>query len=291
MILETPWEQFRDSLIGQDSQWKEFLDALTLRIIRIGPDTSAQFQANLEQYLEDPGIRQISSRLNIADQEIGKSLQTLESGFDRMVELLPDWKKPRVATFIGGFDQSFVTMDGILAIGLENYLADTCSLYDQIGIPQYIQEQMNPENIPGDGLRAWIWSELPPLRAGAGFLDQMVLQGKVYYISGKSLPHLKEENLFRYTENQLEWCKENEKAMWRFLAENDILFSTDRFQVRRFFDEAPFTRDFGNGSPGRTGAWIGYQLVSRYMKTTGSSIGELIREDARKILSLSNYHP
>jgi hypothetical protein len=290
--MNIPYNSLRDSLISANPNWKNFLDAFTLKLVGIGPDTSALFQENLKQYLDDPGIRQISQILLVNDKEIDKSLATLESGLERMELLVPGWNKPLTATFIGGFDQSFAAIDKILAIGLENYLGDTCTVYDQMGIPQYIQEHMNPANLPGDGLRAWIYSEMPQMPAGTGFLDQMIFQGKVYFLVSRMMPDLKEENLFKYTVNQLEWCKSNEKAMWKFLAEQNILFSTDRFQVRRFFDEAPFTRDFGNDSPGRTGAWIGFRLVSKYMRSTGSSIEELIAEtDARKILATSNYHP
>jgi uncharacterized protein YjaZ len=106
------------------------------------------------------------------------------------------------------------------------------------------------------------------------------------------MPDLPDEKLFQFKEEQTRWCRENEKAMWKYLAQQELIFSTDRFTIRRFFDGAPFTRDFGKDSPGRTGTWIGYRLVGSYMKETGCSMNELLHStDSRKILSLSNYHP
>jgi hypothetical protein len=292
LILNSRYESVRDSLIKKGPLWVEFLEVFTSRLIGIGPDSAADFQKNLEGYLSDPGIVQISKSLLSIDEEINKNLMILESGLRLQEKLIPQWKTPHLVTFIGGFDQKFAAIDGIMAVGLENYLGDTSRIYDQLGIPEYIQRHMNPDNLPADGLRAWIYTELPPVPDGARFLDQMVFQGKAYYIISKLMPNLDEEKLFHYTREQLEWCRSHEEAMWRFIAEQNILFSTDRFQVRRFFDEAPFTRDFGNESPGMTGAWIGYRLISKYMRVTGQTLEQLISEtDSRKILSQSNYHP
>jgi uncharacterized protein YjaZ len=57
-------------------------------------------------------------------------------------------------------------------------------------------------------------------------------------------------------------------------------------------DEAPFTRDFGDESPGRVGTWIGYRIICSYMKASGSDIKNLIgNTNAKEILSGSKYHP
>ena len=80
--------------------------------------------------------------------------------------------------------------------------------------------------------------------------------------------------------------------MWKYLAEQKILFSTERLTIRKFIEEAPFTRDFGNESPGRVGVWIGYRIVSSYVKATGINLKDLIGiTSAKEILSGSKYHP
>jgi hypothetical protein len=200
---------------------------------------------------------------------ISSSLRIAEEALSRIPAEWPGLEQPLLVTYIGGFNQSFAALPGILAIGLENYLGDTCSLYQSLGIPAYLRARMKPENIPADAVRAWIYSGLEPVTPEQGFLDHMVYQGKAYWLLKKLLPRISDEDLFQFSREQVTWCKENEKAMWRFLAEKEILFSTDRMTIRRFFEEAPFTREFGNESPGRTGAWIGYRMLCSYIKTTG----------------------
>ena len=292
ILRETPADRIRDTLAKTNPELLTFLRIFNEQIIRIGPDSCVIYPANLARYLTDPGIKGIYSRLEQNRSVISNNLRLANEALERIPAVVPALGKPLLVTYIGGFNQSFAAMPGVLAIGLENYLGDTCSIYQELGIPAYLRARMKPENLPADAVRAWVYSGLEPLASEAGFLDNMVYQGKAYWLLKKLLPRLSDGELFQFSPEQAEWCKENEKGMWRYLAEKEVLFSTDRMTIRRFFEEAPFTREFGNDSPGRTGAWIGYRMVSRYMKSTGQNPEALLKErDSRKILSLSKYHP
>jgi hypothetical protein len=292
ILRETPSDRIRDTLGKINSDLLTFLRIFNEGIIRIGPDTSASYTENMDKYLSDPGIKGIYARLEQSNPQINIHLRIAEDALDRIPVVVPALGKPLLVTYIGGFNQSFAAMPGVLAIGLENYLGDTCSIYQGLGIPAYLRARMKPENLAADAVRAWVYSGLEPLEPEAGFLDHMVYQGKAYWLLKTLMPGLSDAELFQYSPEQAGWCKENEKAMWRYLAEKEVLFTSDRLTIRRFFEEAPFTREFGNDSPGRTGAWIGYRMVSRYMKSTGVKPEELLKEsNSRKILSLSKYHP
>jgi hypothetical protein len=57
-------------------------------------------------------------------------------------------------------------------------------------------------------------------------------------------------------------------------------------------EEAPFTKDFGNGSPGRAATWIGYRIVSQYVKKTRPEPAFFFSPTgSREILAASGYHP
>ena len=292
ILRETPADRIRDTLAKINPELLTFLRLFNEEIIRIGPDTSVAYPDHVARYLADPGIQEVYSRLKHHMPLISNNLRLANEAIERIPALVPALGKPLLVTYIGRFNQSFAALPGVLAIGLENYLGDTCSIYKSIGIPAYLRARMKPENLQADAVRAWLYSGLEPLAPDAGFLDNMVYQGKAYWLLKKLLPRLSDGELFQFTPEQAAWCQENEKAMWRYLAEKEVLFSTDRMTIRRFFEEAPFTREFGNDSPGRTGAWIGYRMVSRFMKSTGLNPEELLMEsDSRKILSLSKYHP
>ncbi|MFH0762213.1 MAG: hypothetical protein V2A67_11985 [Bacteroidota bacterium] len=292
MLKTIPPDHVGDSIRKNHSDLAPFFSIYNEQVISIGPDTNAQYTKLLSKFLDDSVIIDIYDQISKNEPVYQKTIRETEAAFAGFPSVLPGIPVPRIVTYIGGFNQSFVTLPGILAIGLDNYLGDTCSLYSRLGIPAYLRNQMNPENLPSDAVRAWLSSEIPTLPPGSSFLDYLVHEGIIYYSTGKIMPDLPVERLFHYTGEQARWCRDNEKAMWKFLAQQELIFSTDRFTVRRFFEEAPFTREFGQDSPGRTGSWIGYRLVGSYMKQTGCSITELLRStDYRKILSLSNYHP
>jgi uncharacterized protein YjaZ len=81
--------------------------------------------------------------------------------------------------------------------------------------------------------------------------------------------------------------------MWTYLAEHKMLFSNERMDIKRYTDDAPYTSSFTADSPGRTGCWLGWQIVKDYMKKNpGMTIPELMEEkDCRKILNYSAYQP
>jgi hypothetical protein len=81
--------------------------------------------------------------------------------------------------------------------------------------------------------------------------------------------------------------------MWTFLAEHKLLFTTDRMSIKRFIDDGPYTSAFTDQSPGRTGAWIGWQIVRSYMKQNKEvTLAELMaKDDFQEILNQSGYQP
>jgi len=63
--------------------------------------------------------------------------------------------------------------------------------------------------------------------------------------------------------------------------------------IVRFIGPAPFTSSFTNDSPGRTGSWLGWQIVRKYMKKNPEiTLPELMKDDDyQKILNDSGYSP
>ena len=81
--------------------------------------------------------------------------------------------------------------------------------------------------------------------------------------------------------------------MWQYLLENNLLFSTDQFNIRKLTGEAPFTAFFSKESPGRAAVWLGFRIVESYMmKNPGVKIGDMINiTDVQSILEKAKYSP
>jgi len=121
----------------------------------------------------------------------------------------------------------------------------------------------------------------------------MIYQGKLLYFLDALIPDGPELLKIGYKEEQLDWCREHETQMWSYLVEKRLLFSGDRMEMVRFINPAPFTTPFGQKSPGKTGVWIGWQIVKRYMKKNPEmTLQKLMEEnDYHKILNESGYAP
>ena len=96
-----------------------------------------------------------------------------------------------------------------------------------------------------------------------------------------------------FRKEQLNWCMAHESEMWNYLIEKKMLFSGDRMGQVRFINPAPFTAPFGQKSPGRTGVWLGWQIVKSYMKKNSKVSLKALMEnnDYHKILNDSGYSP
>lgn len=292
LVFSVSPDQLSDSIRVNHPGLIPFFRVFNEEIIRIGPDSLPDYARQLEGFATDSLIRHVYAEAGKLDGQFRESCQDIDEALHRWSALTGGTCPDQLITYISGFNQSFITLPGSLGIGIDSYLGSGSPFYQGLGIPAYLRSGMNPENLCADAVRAWLYSELPGPSAEGAFLDRMIYEGKLYYIARALLPETEEETLFKYTDKQLSWCRLQEKAMWKYMAEQNILFSTDRLTIRKFIEEAPFTRDFGNDSPGRVGIWIGYRIVGSYVKSTGINLKDLIGlTNGKEILSGSKYHP
>ena len=82
--------------------------------------------------------------------------------------------------------------------------------------------------------------------------------------------------------------------MWRYFLEKEMLYSDDPKLTTRFMTPGPFSKfylEIDNDTPGRVGAWIGWQIVRSYMKNNNVTLPELLKIDNKEIFEKSKYKP
>jgi len=204
----------------------------------------------------------------------------LRDAFKHYLYYFPEKKVPGVFTCITGFNNSIITGDSVLGIGLDRYLGADCEFYPRLEIYKYIAARMTPEYIVSDCMYGWAASEWD--FTGSGYqadnaLSQMIHEGKLKYFAKCMLPDETDEIVFGFSSDQLKFCRNNESQMWQYLIENDLLFKTDQFTIRKLTGEAPFTGYFTNESPGRAAVWIGFRIIESYMmKNPGVKLKDLM---------------
>jgi len=162
-----------------------------------------------------------------------------------------------------------------------------------LGIPKYKTQNMVPQKIVPDVFYAWAITEFPFNENTNNLLSNMVYQGKLLYFTEAMNPNLPDSIIIGYTSQQLNWCKQNEANMWAYLAEKRLLYNSERLELRKYIGDGPFTNTFSHESPGRTGVWLGWQIVRSYMnKNHSTSLNDLMEmNNAQEILNNSAYFP
>jgi len=222
--------------------------------------------------------------------------EELQEAFRHYLFYFPERNVPAVYTCITGFNNSIITGDSVLGIGLDRYLGTDCEYYPRLEIFKYIAARMTPENIVPDCMYGWGASEwdFSTLKYPAdNVLTELIHRGKLKYFEKCMLPEITNEIIFGFTPDQMKFCKNNESQMWQYLIENDLLFKSDQFTIRKLTGEAPFTSYFTNESPGRAAVWLGFRIIESYMmKNPGINIEELMKDtDVQGILEKAKYSP
>jgi hypothetical protein len=261
-------------------------------MIGIGGTEQAQFVEMLNSFVSDTLIQHLKTTVpeKIDTVELRNDL---EIAFKHYKYYFPAKDPPIIVTCISGFNQSVITSEKLIGISLEKYMGGESLFYERLALPGYKRKNMHPEKIVSDVMYAWAVTEWPKTENTNSLLSQMIQEGKMMYFIDAMLPDLHDSIKIGFTEKQLEFCKKDEAAMWTYLAEHKLLFSTDRMNIKHFIDDGPYTASFSEQSPARTGTWIGWQIVRSYMaKHPEKKLNDLMsNNDSQGILNQSGYQP
>ncbi len=236
-------------------------------------------------------------------QEMFPTLDAIESdlseAFSYYNYFFPDKTIPRVITFLSPFIYATATTDETLAIGLDMYLGETFEPYHspnlQQKFPQYRINRCRRDFITPNAVKAWLLKEFEIDNSDRRLINQMVHEGKILYAMDQLMPDLNDSLKIQYAKGKIEWCKENEYAIWNNLIENDLLYSTDYQSFAGLITEGPFSKGINvpAEAPPMLALWTGWQIVRKYMASnTDVSLAELMAEtDIEKILKQSAYKP
>jgi hypothetical protein len=217
----------------------------------------------------------------------------IEEAFKHYRYYFPQKPLPHIITYVAGLNQSAITGDSLIAMGLDKYLGTGEPLYREAGIYNYLISKMYPKKLASDCITFWGETEFPFNDSVNNLASNMIYRGKMLYFSRAMLPDQPDTINWGFSGKELKYCAEYEKAMWTELIEKKYLFNTDRFTIDKFMLEGPYTKDFGRESPARAAVWIGYKIVSSYMaKNRNITLPMLMAEkNYMSILNQSSYSP
>jgi gliding motility-associated lipoprotein GldB len=218
-----------------------------------------------------------------------EELQTL---FKYIKFNFPKTKTPKVITVISEMDYTnkVIYTDSLLIISLELYLGKDHKFYQ---FPNYLKQNFEQKQMIPDVVSSFAQRNIPTLMDHS-LLSQMIYSGKELYLKDLLIPEYTDADKIGYTLEQIKWCEENESYMWRYFLEKEMLYSDDSKLANRFINPAPFSKfylEIDNESPGRVGAWMGWQMVRSFVKNNDIPIEDLLKMNAKEIFEKSKYKP
>lgn len=246
--------------------------------------------------------RQRDSLQVLLQAEISKVFPDLSAFEKQLVPFLqhlhyyfPKSKKdPRIIALTNNVDYQNKTVytDSLILISLDTFLGTKNPLYE--GVPQYIVRDMDIAYF-GSHLASEFGASVVPAPKDRTLLGQMIFYGKILYLKDLLLPNLPDKDKISYSDREMNWVNENERFIWQYFVENQLLYKTQSSYLLRFVEPAPFSKfylEIDNESPGKIGQWIGWQIVRAYRdKNPATPLNELLNLPALQLFQEANYKP
>lgn len=237
------------------------------------------------------GLRDTVSKA-FADMDFLKD--DLKVLFANYKSYFPKKPTPEIVTCISEFQiGTFTVSDSIIGISLDMYLGKNYRFYADI-FKQYtfMIPTFDKKYMAIDCATVLAFNLVPPPSDKSTLLDKMLAKGKMLYAVECFLPNKSLKDIIKYDDKGWKFCVENEQQIWSYFLNKDLLYDT-KFEQYKYINESPTTYGMPSNSPGRVGAWLGWQIVRAYMKEHPSTtLKELIDlKDGQKFLADSKYKP
>lgn len=242
--------------------------------------------------MENPLWRELYSEVQKKYANFDPEKKEMETLFKHLKYYFPQTKVPKVITVISEMDYNnkVIYADSLVIVSLEMYLGKEHKFYQ---FPEYIKQNFERRQIMPDVVSSFFKYKTAP-NQDKSLLSNMIFAGKELYLKDMLLPDYNDADKMGYTPEQIKWCQENESYMWRYFIEKELLYSDDQKLVPRFINMAPFSKfylEIDNESPGRVGAWVGWQIVRSYMENNKVSLQQLLNTNVKEIFEKSKYKP
>lgn len=284
-----------NGLAALDKKYPRFYPVFIAQILEASatPKDYASYAPLMREFITIPSmiglydtVQDVFGNFKPYEKEINKMLVYYKYYF-------PKEPTPKVYTFISEFVQGAFTYDkDILGLGLDLHIGAKYRYYPSLNIPTFVIKKLEPKYLVTNAAEVLL-TNMADAPIHGRLLDMMIYTGKIAYGKSLLLPDRSEEDIMGYTKKDLQWCADNEKEIWAFFIEHDLLYKARQDEYYKYIQDGPTTFGMPQGAPSRVGIWTGYMIVKAYMdKNKNVSLAQLFATtDAQKILEESGYKP
>lgn len=296
-FFEIDTNRLEQGLQNLQSQFPDFYPDFMREILGVKEDPKdPNTQLVTREFIR--GYASIFDSVKVTFSNLVGLRKELQKGFQFVKYYFPNYKPGKATIFLGPFDAPGVaTTNNGLAIGIQQYAGKDFSVYQagplQEMFPTYITRRFSKEYIPANCMKSVVAELFPDQSGGKPLIQQMVEKGKQWYLLDLFMPTTADSLKTGYTQQQLDWCAENEGLIWSYIVKNEDLQSLTPSVIQTYIGESPFTQGFSpEFSPGNLGQWIGWQMVKKFSeKNSNMKVEDVMRTPATKIIEEAKYKP
>lgn len=262
--------------------YQVFYSEYLQNIIGVGKPDAPMVEVHLEQFLSDNNWQQTQEQID----EVFNTTERFDQHFNRTFRYyryhFPKDTIPTVVYYNSGFNVGVYPAANFLGVGLEWFLGSENTVIQRLAIeefPQYLKNKMRPEYLVNNAVKGWLMVKHQELVDKEELLTLMIFHGKILYLMDALFPEVSDEVKLNYSNEDLQWCMKNEYNIWAYLIDEDLLYTSKPKDLAGFLNDGPFTPAFQQGSPARTGVWMGWQIIRQYMeKNPDTSLQQMLAE-------------
>lgn len=213
--------------------------------------------------------------------------------FGIMSHRYPDIHIPKLYAVISPFNQSVITVDSVMFVGLNHYLGVEYRAYEYF--PDYIRLNKRRERLVPDVVETLVRQYYPykPMSDYPTALSRLLYEGAVVEVV-MAVAGISEEEALGICHDSYMWLVSNEKQIWNALVGRKLIYSTDESVGESLVRPSSVTSLLHPDAPGRAGRFIGHRIVEEYLKHNDVSPDcKILQPDfyeGEQTLSLSGYH-
>lgn len=282
------------------SKYPDITELYFNRLLDLKSESEDTFYNKIKEILTADEIIAVKDTVDHTFPNTDKIERDLKESCKLLKYYLPSVKAPHFYTVQTEFGyQNFIFDDknhNGIGIGLDMFLGkDYNYKYLDPANPsfsEYLTRSYNKDHIVKKSMELFV-IDLIGDPNGKRFIDYIINNGKKLYILKKIMPTVHDSIILEYSAKQMAWINENELEMWSFFLDRDLIYETNHLKINKYISSSPNSPGMPTDAPGRTGNYIGLQIVNAYMKRNPNvSMEELIGfNDAQKLMELSKYKP
>lgn len=312
--VEVEWEfrRFEQELFALDTnemsaglaalerKYPEFSQIYFNQILKASdPRYAPQGKENfLKGFVSHPALRRLYDTVQIVYKDPNIVKSHFEDAFKFYKYYFPADKTPSVTTFLSEYSvAAFIYGENDLAVGLDFFLGSDYP-YQKYNprneaFSDYLTQSFNKDYLTAKAVRV-LAEDKAGAQKGNRLLDFMLHNGKQWYFTEQILPYANDTIITEMSEEKTQWLKDNEREIYAYLLDRELLYSTDYREFNKLINPSPVgNSDMPREAPGQAANYLGWRIVKSFMaRNPELTLADLMAiQDAQEILDKARYKP